>query len=301
MGCYASIPESNIGVVENCGQFDRMLRPGCHCLNCCTEKVAKVLSLGTRQFTHQFNTRIKNGTFVTLHFSFMIRVDDGSAKGKSNNGPPAQLRMNVNDDIAYHATYDLIALPEGIIAREIESHLLARCMEYELDDIFRARENITHALSEELNRKLNPHGYVILNFLVTDINPGAQLVSAMDNVQIAERNRVAAITNAEAQKTASILNAEAQAKVRELEGAGIAAQRRRIVEGLQESVQHFKEALPDTNAHELLTTVLMTQYLDVLKDQAQHGRNTFIMPSSPAHVRAIEGEIGMALLGTKAP
>lgn len=262
----------------------------------CTENT-KLLSLKSSQFTHSFNTRIKGGTFVTLHFSFMIRVAD--AKGKSKADVPAQSRMGATDDVAYQAYYTLNAKPENIAAREIESYLLARLLDFDLDAVFKAREELTAQLSLDLNVKLNPNGYAVENFLVTDINPGAALVAAMDNVQIAERNRTAAVTNAEAQKAANILNAEANARVRELEGAGIAAQRRRIVEGLQESVSNFKQALPGADPQQLLTSVLMTQYLDVLKDQAARGGNTFILPSSPAHVAALEGQIGTALLATK--
>lgn len=134
--------------------------------------------------------------------------------------------------------------------------------------------------------------------MVTDINPDHNVVKSMNDVVAAQKDRQAQIARAEAEKNAAILRAEGEARTRELEGAGIAAQRRRIVEGLQESVTNFKQALPNADPNHLLTTVLMTQYLDVLKEAASHGKNTFILPSSPAHIQAIEGQIGMALLGT---
>jgi len=60
---------------------------------------------------------------------------------------------------------------------------------------------------------------------------------------------------------------------------------------LQLSVENFSEAIPGVNPNMVLKTVLMTQYLDVLKETAANGKNTFILPSSPAQILTIENEI----------
>jgi len=97
-------------------------------------------------------------------------------------------------------------------------------------------------------------------------------------------------------KITKILAAEAEAKTRELAGEGIANARKAIVSGLQESVENFQQAIPDSDPSQILVTVLMTQYLDTIKEAAQNGRNTFIMPSSPAQVSTIEDQLRMAIL-----
>ena len=212
---------------------------------------------------------------------------------------PAQARIgqNVNDEIIYRAFYNLKA-PVPFITAEIEAYFRSHSMNYTMDEMFAARENLTKDMGTELNRKLSPHGYVVRSVMVTDINPDHNVVKSMNDVVAAQKDRQAQIARAEAEKNAAILRAEGEARTRELEGAGIAAQRRRIVEGLQESVNNFKQALPNADPNQLLSTVLMTQYLDVLKEAASHGRNTFILPSSPAHIQALEGQIGIALLST---
>jgi len=37
--CYATIGQSTVGIVEDCGKFERLARPGCTCLNPCTGSV----------------------------------------------------------------------------------------------------------------------------------------------------------------------------------------------------------------------------------------------------------------------
>lgn len=211
--------------------------------------------------------------------------------------PQARIGANVTEDIIYRAFYNLKA-PVPFITAEIEAYFRSHSMNYTMDEMFAARENLTKDICAELNRKLSAHGYVVRSVMVTDINPDHNVVKSMNDVVAAQKDRQAQIARAEAEKNAAILRAEGEARTRELEGAGIAAQRRRIVEGLQESVSNFKQALPNADPNTLLSTVLMTQYLDVLKEAASHGKNTFILPSSPAHIQAVEGQIGMALLGT---
>ena len=36
--CCTVIRESNIGVVESFGKYDRMIEPGCNYLNCCSDR-----------------------------------------------------------------------------------------------------------------------------------------------------------------------------------------------------------------------------------------------------------------------
>lgn len=120
----------------------------------------------------------------------------------------------------------------------------------------------------------------------------------MNDVVASEKEKIATVNRAHADKAAKILSAEAEARTRELEGEGIAAARRAIVEGLRQSVDDFQEAIPATDARELLTVVLMTQYMDTLKEAASKSKNTFVLPSSPAQVATIEQQMRSSLIGS---
>jgi len=104
----------------------------------------------------------------------------------------------------------------------------------------------------------------------------------MNEINAAERNRIATIANAEAAKVARVKEAEAEAESRHLAGQGLANARRAIAEGLQDSVEGFSR-IQGVDAHEVMTTILITQYLDTLKEiGTQAGGSTVFLPHSPA-------------------
>jgi len=117
----------------------------------------------------------------------------------------------------------------------------------------------------------------------------------MNDIIASEKLKRAQQSRAEAEKISKILGAEAEAKTRELAGEGIASARKAIITGLQESVENFRQAIPGTDPNQVMMTVLMTQYMDTIKEVASRGQNTFIMPSSPAQVTAMEDELREAI------
>jgi len=201
-----------------------------------------------------------------------------------------------NSDLIYHAYYKLND-PISQIKTFIEQYYRFHGMEYSLDNMFAAKDELVVELLNELNQKVNPFGYVVYDVFVKDILPSDPKVrAAMNEVVASEKAKIATTNRAQAQKQARILAAEAEAKTRELEGAGIAAARRAIIGGLKTSVDEFQKDIPDAEPRDLLLTVLMTQYLDTLKEAASKGRNTFILPSSPGQVGELEEQMRSAIL-----
>jgi len=202
------------------------------------------------------------------------------------------------DDMLYRAYYKLSA-PITQVATFIEQYFRFHGMEYTLDAMYAAEDELTIELINELNAKVNPYGYIVFDVLVKDIVPNSKVKDAMNDVVASEKARIAATNRAQAEKSARILGAEAEAKTRELEGQGVANARRAIVKGLRSSVDDFQQAIPGADARELLVTVLMTQYMDTIKEAASKGHNTFILPSSPGQVGATEDQIRNAILSAE--
>jgi len=201
----------------------------------------------------------------------------------------------LNHELVYNAYYKL-SNPIEQIKTFIEQYFRFHGMEYTLDAMFAAKQELVVELLNKLNQKMNTYGYIVYDVLVKDITPSANVRAAMNDVVASEKARIAATNRAQAQKQARILAAEAEAKTRELEGAGVAAARRAIIGGLRQSVDDFQKDIPDAEPRDLLLTVLMTQYLDTLKEAASKGRNTFILPSSPESVQDMESQMRSALL-----
>jgi len=197
----------------------------------------------------------------------------------------------------YRAYYKLQD-PVAQMTAYIDNYFRFHAMLYTLDEMFAAKDGMTNELLNELNAKMNPYGYIVYDVLVKDLFPNDKVRDAMNDVVASEKEMLSTVNRAQADKSAKILSAEAEARTRELEGEGIAAARRAIVEGLRQSVDDFQEAIPATDARELLTVVLMTQYMDTIKEAATKSRNTFVLPSSPAQVATIEQQMRTSLIGT---
>ena len=107
-------------------------------------------------------------------------------------------------------------------------------------------------------------GYEIVNVLVTDIIPDAKVKSAMNDINAAQREQVAANARGEAEKILVVKKAEAEAESKALQGQGIANQRKAIIEGLQVSIEQFQEVVEGASAREVMQLVMVTQYFDTL-------------------------------------
>jgi len=205
---------------------------------------------------------------------------------------------NKDSKLLYNAFYKLQNPVEQILAH-LEEYFRFHGMSYTLDEIFAAKNDMTHELQTMLNQKMNPFGYIICNILVLDIDPDIKVKQAMNDIIASEKEKRAQQARAEADKITKILNAEAESRTRELAGEGIANARKAIINGLQTSVESFQQALPGAQPSDVLVTVLMTQYMDTIKEAASTGQNTFILPSSPGgQSNSMEDQFRNALLTT---
>ena len=102
-----------------------------------------------------------------------------------------------------------------------------------LDEVFASQSSIAAAVKQELDADMATFGYEIVNVLVTDIVPDAKVKSAMNDINAAQREQVAANARGEAEKILVVKKAEAEAESKALQGQGIANQRKAIIEGLQ--------------------------------------------------------------------
>jgi regulator of protease activity HflC (stomatin/prohibitin superfamily) len=114
------------------------------------------------------------------------------------------------------------------------------------------------------------------------VKPDEKVKSAMNDINAAQREQVAANARGEAEKILKVKQAEAEAASKALQGEGIANQRKAIIAGLQASVELFQKSVAGATAQDVLTLVMMTQYLDTLKELGGNSRlNTILVPHSP--------------------
>src|SRR5208337_4697466 len=99
------------------------------------------------------------------------------------------------------------------------------------------------------------------------------------------RQQMAATARGEAEKILKVKQAEAEAESKALQGQGIANQRKAIIEGLKDSVEAFSKAVEGSTPKDVMMLVLVTQYLDTMKEIGSNDKsNTILMSHSPAAV-----------------
>ena len=149
-----------------------------------------------------------------------------------------------------------------------------------LDDVFERKDDIAIAVKSELNQAMTDYGYDIIKTLVTDIDPDRQVKIAMNRINAAEREKVAAEYEAEAERIKIVAKARAEAESKRLQGQGIADQRREIARGLEESVEVLNNV--GINSQEASALIVVTQHYDTLQSVGENtNSNLILMPNSP--------------------
>jgi len=201
------------------------------------------------------------------------------------------IQYHVVHDSVYDAYYKLTN-PRQQITAYVCNVVRSTVPRIKLDQVFETKEEIAHAVRDELEKVMGTFGYAISQALVTDIEPDAKVKASMNEINAAQRLRVAAADQAEAQKIVSVKAAEAEAESKYLSGLGVARQRRAIVDGLRDSVLAFSEVVGGTTPKDVMDLLLINQYFDTLKEIGAHSKTTTIfIPHSPGGVSDVAQQV----------
>jgi len=130
-----------------------------------------------------------------------------------------------------------------------------------LDDVFERKDDIAIAVKQELNDAMSEYGFDIIKTLVTDIDPDAQVKEAMNRINAAEREKIAAQYEGDAARI-------------------LIDQRREIARGLEESVEVLNKV--GINSQEASALIVVTQHYDTLSSIGEHvNSNLILLPNSP--------------------
>merc|ERR1712050_800483 len=169
-----------------------------------------------------------------------------------------------------------------------------------LDEAFEKKDDISNAIQEKLTHEMKSYGFAIHKSLVTELTPNADVMHSMYEINKQKRLRDASIMAAEAEKIKVVKAAEASADAAQLQGEGIARQRRAIIDGLRDSITSgTKEQLSSEKISELL---LITQYFETLRDIAANSKaQTVFLPHSAGAVADVASQIRNGVLQAGAP
>jgi regulator of protease activity HflC (stomatin/prohibitin superfamily) len=272
---FYTVSQQTAVIIERFGKFTRIAGSGLHMKIPFVERIAGRLSLRIQQLDVRAETKTKDNVFVNV----VVAV-----------------QYFVRPEKVYDAFYRLND-PERQINSYVFDTIRAKVPGITVDDLFEKKEEIAIAVKEELNETMNTFGFEILNTLVTDIEPDIKVKSAMNEINAAERLKVAAKEKGEGEKILKVKAAEADAESKALQGKGIADQRSAIITGLKDSVGEFQRNIPGSSAQDVMNLVLLTQYFDTLKDIGQSSKsNTILIPHGPGALKDMSAQLRDALI-----
>ncbi|MGT2925366.1 SPFH domain-containing protein [Streptococcus caviae] len=272
-GLYV-VRQQTVAIIERFGRYQVTSSSGIHLrLPFGIDKIAARVQLRLLQSEIIVETKTKDNVFVTLNVATQYRVNE----------------QNVTD-----AYYKLMR-PEAQIKSYIEDALRSSVPKLTLDELFEKKDEIALEVQHQVAEEMSTYGYIIVKTLITKVEPDAEVKQSMNEINAAQRKRVAAQELAEADKIKIVTAASAEAEKDRLHGVGIAQQRKAIVDGLAESIAELKQANVGMTEEQIMSILLTNQYLDTLNQFAAGGNQTVFLPSNPEGVEDMRTQILSAL------
>ena len=254
-----TVRQQTAALLERLGKFQSVKRAGLHFKVPIIDRVAGRVSLKIQQLDVLVETKTKDNVFLKLKVS---------------------VQFNVLPDSVYDAFYKLENPYEQITAYVFDV-VRAEVPKMKLDDVFERKDDIALAIRRELEEAMMGYGYGIVKALVTDIDPDTSVKQAMNRINAAEREKIAAEYEGESERIRIVAKARAEAESKRLQGQGIADQRREIAKGLEESVDILNKV--GINSQEASALIVVTQHYDTLQSLGDHtNSNLILLPNSPS-------------------
>ena len=269
------VKQQSVAIIERFGRYQKISDSGIHMrVPFGIDKIAARVQLRVLQSEIVVETKTQDNVFVTMNVATQYRVNES----------------NVKD-----AYYKLMR-PESQIKSYIEDALRSSVPKLTLDELFEKKDEIALEVQKQVAEEMSTYGYIIVKTLITKVEPDAEVKQSMNEINAAQRKRVAAQELAEADKIKIVTAAEAEAEKDRLHGVGIAEQRKAIVDGLADSIKELKGANVDLTEEQIMSILLTNQYLDTLNNFAdKEGNNTIFLPANPDGVENIRTQILTAL------
>lgn len=247
-----TIPTQSTGIVQNFGKYSRTISPG---LSLYIPFIEKVTSVSNASNQHDFTctAKTKDNIQTNVQVACQVRIEPGdsaTAYFKTEN-PEDQIRAFLDSSVrAQVARFTLDELYEN-------QHEIVKA-------IFEGGDEMAHSKQLTVEKQLKSRGFTLETVLVRQIMPAAEVASAMNHINAAQRMREAARHEADAKYLTTVREAEADRDRKRLIGEGIALQRKAIFDGYHHSVAAMAESF-DVHPREIVEFVLRMQHLDAVE------------------------------------
>jgi regulator of protease activity HflC (stomatin/prohibitin superfamily) len=271
------VKQQTVAIVERFGKYQTTAGAGFHIkLPFGIDRIAARIQLRLLQNEMLVETKTKDNVFVTMNIATQYKVNSSS------------------DDAIRDAYYKLMN-PGEQIKSYIEDALRSSVPKLTLDELFEKKDEIALEVQHQVAEEMTTYGYIIVKTLITKVEPDAEVKQSMNEINAAQRKRVAAQELANADKIKVVTAAEADAEKDRLHGVGIAEQRKAIVDGLALSIKEMKDTGVEITEEQIMSILLTNQYLDTLNTFAMNGNSSVFLPASPDGVEDMRTQLLTAL------
>ena len=254
-----TVKQQSAAIVERLGKFHSIKNSGLHLKIPFIDRISGRINLKIQQLDVIVETKTFDDVFVKLKVSVQFKV--------------------LSDGI-YDAFYELDN-PYDQITSYVFDTVRAEVPKMKLDDVFVRKDDIANALKNDISEAMEAYGYQIVKALVTDIDPDMAVKNAMNRINAAEREKIAAEYEGEAERIRIVAKAKAEAESKRLQGQGIADQRREIARGIEDSVESLNKV--GINSQEASALIVVTQHYDTLQSMGENvNSNLILLPNSPS-------------------
>lgn len=259
LGGIFVVKQQTAVIIERLGKFLAIRTAGLHFKIPFIDRRAGAMNLRIQQLDVVVETKTKDNVFIEIKVSVQYKVIA---------------------EAIFNAFYKLDNAYDQITAYVFDT-VRAEVPKMKLDDVFEKKDDIAIALRRELEEAMQEYGFTIIKALVTDINPDKEVKHAMNRINAAERQKIAASFEGESERIRIVAKATAEAESKHLQGIGIADQRRAIAKGLEDSVTMLNNA--GINSHEASALIVITQHYDTLHSLGENSNsNLILLPNSPS-------------------
>ena len=172
---FFTVNQQTTAVVQRLGRFLREAGPGLHFKIPFVDRIVERVNLRVQQLDVKIETKTEDNVFVQM----VVAV-----------------QYFVLPEKVYDAFYKL-----DDANRQITSFVFdvvrAQVPKIKLDDVFAKKDDIANIVKSELALVMEGFGYGIMKALVTDIDPDARVKESMNEINAAQRMRVAATEKGE--------------------------------------------------------------------------------------------------------
>jgi regulator of protease activity HflC (stomatin/prohibitin superfamily) len=274
-----TIQTSRMGIIERFGKFARTATPGLNFKLPIIES-AKSLDMRVLQLASEVETKTKDNVFVKIPISIQYFIE------------PARV---------VDAFYKLSNPQEQMLSYAFNI-ILGHVPTMTLDDVFSGQAAIALEVMTELQRQMEPYGYGIAKVQFTDVRPAQGVIDAMNSINAAQRQQVAAQAKGEAEKIIKVKAAEADAEAKALSGKGFSNEQIAIAEGRKRAMELLRESAPGLTDEEATVILTFNNWTDMLRSVGTAQNSTVIfVPSGPGGLQDFQQQMSNAFLATRTP